>query len=101
MATWQGQSGINYEYAVLNIPHDVPPGGGNYIFVRSENNMWYPLYIGETQNFAARFQNHEKTACAQQRSMNQIHYHIHNGNAQVRRAEEQDLIRRWNPPCND
>ena len=62
--------------------------------------LWHPLYIGETQNFAARFQNHEKAPCAQQSSMNQIHYHIHNGNAQVRRAEEQDLNRRWNPPCN-
>ena len=25
MATWQGQSGINYEYEVRNIPHEPVP----------------------------------------------------------------------------
>ena len=101
MATWHGQSGTAYEYQVRTSNQSPPPSGGNYIFVRLENSTYYPLYIGETQNFAQRFQNHEKAACAQQNGTNQIHYHSHNGNAQTRRAEEQDLINRWNPPCND
>ena len=106
MATWEGQSGRTYEFEVRDIPHNPPPGGGNYIFVRRERDdrgrdVWHPLYIGETGHFVERFQNHEKLPCAQNLNMNQVHYHVHNGSAQVRRAEERDLIQRWNPPCND
>lgn len=100
MIAWPGQSGTNYYYEIRPSTQTPPAGGGNYIFVRHQSNVYHALYIGETENFIQRFQNHEKATCARQNQMNEIHYHVHNGNVHARRAEEQDLILRWNPTCN-
>ncbi|MCY4417920.1 MAG: hypothetical protein OXE87_16665 [Chloroflexi bacterium] len=100
MATWRGKSGQTYEYTVQSATENIPQGGGNYIFIRLEGNTWYPLYIGETQNFVARLSAHDKIPCARQNGLNEIHYHTHNGNEQARRAEEQDLLQNYRTVCN-
>ena len=81
-----------------------PSEPGVYIFVKQEaigsmTPTCHPLYIGETENFSVRFQNHEKIPAASQMGLNQIHLH---GEAdRDRRLHiEAELKRLWEPPLN-
>ena len=103
MVTWAGESGTNYEFQVHRNGEPIPAAPGNYIFVRSvPGEGYYALYIGQSSNLANRLTpQHEKLPCAQQRNMNEIHYHANRGGEQARLNEEIDLIQKWTPPCND
>ena len=75
---------------------------GNYIFARLlGGDQWQAIYVGETSSFKDRItQSHEKLQCARRYGFTHVHAHINNGGQDVRRAEEGDIIKRYNPPCN-
>ncbi|MDE0675158.1 MAG: hypothetical protein OXI06_08785 [bacterium] len=76
------------------------PGGGwkdlpgVYIFVRLENDMWYPLYVGETESFSERplSPGHEHWAEAVQLGMNQIHAVVVSGKDEGPRQDLEGAI---------
>ena len=80
-ALWIGMNGLQYTYSVYSLDtqwNDVP---GNYIFARMDGSLWIPLYIGETGSFMSRLMSSPVKS--------------------VRVEEEQNLIRRYNPVCNN
>jgi hypothetical protein len=99
---WQGKSGREYEYGTYPIGTSFKQVRGNYIFSKkTSSGYWVPLYIGQTKNLDQRLENHEKEACAESNGATHIHVHINTEDEKARLDEEQDLILRWQPPCND
>jgi hypothetical protein len=98
---WQGASGNNYKYWILPIDSSWKDEPGNYIFAKETSpNYWTPLYIGETDSLKNRFPNHEKLPCVNRNGGTHIHTHTSPGGEKARKAEEADLIAKWNAPCN-
>ena len=97
---WTGSSGQKYTYEVYPIGTNFRPVPGNYIFARYAPGEWFPIYIGETSDLSQRFDNHHAMPCIKRNGATHIHVHENNSGVAARRAEESDLIRRWNPPCN-
>lgn len=98
---WAGKSGREYKYWInpLSEIDTFKAEPGNYIFARSSPDGWYAVYVGETEDLSERFDGHHKMPCIE-RSATHIHAHTSSRDASVRRAEEADIIARWNPSCN-
>lgn len=98
--TWHGVSGKGYQYTVYNINtswNDVP---GNYIYAGQTSTGWKAAYIGQTKSFKDRLPDHNEEACAKRNGATHIHAHVNNGGEAARKAEEADLIKKHQPPCN-
>jgi len=100
--TWTGASGKGYTYFIYPIGTEFNAVPGNYIFAKETTPHTYaPIYIGQTGNLSERFDNHHKMPCIKRNGATHIHAHTSSEKEEVRLAEETDLIRKWNPPCND
>ena len=99
---WPGESGKKYKYSIYDLGTTFREVAGNYIYAGlNSKNEWYPTYIGQTGNLKERFSDHEKEPCARQNGATHLHVHSSSNNEQVRLDEETDLIRNYNPICND
>jgi len=99
---WTGKSGRKYLYYIFSIGTTFDPYLGNYIFAKeTEPSRFQPIYIGQTENLAERFDNHHKMQCIKRNEATHIHAHKNSRGEAARRAEETDLIQEWNPVCND
>ena len=99
---WTGKTGRKYKYWIYKIGHGFVRQPGNYIFAKeTEPSKWKPIYIGETKDLSTRFDDHHKADCIKREGATAIHVHKGSSTADHRRAEERDLVARWNPPCND
>lgn len=101
--TWTGQSGQQYVYKISELPCSFTPGKGNYIYAKSTRPGWWtPIYIGEGElNERSDPNSHHKGECIKSQGATHFHWHSQHGTSQLkRRAEEQDLVAKWNPPCN-
>jgi hypothetical protein len=98
---WPGASGKQYQYWISPIGMTFVDEPGNYIFTKETSpNHWIPLYIGQTESLRNRLTDHEKLPCIQQYGGTNIHAHTTSGGEEVRKAEETDLLAKWDPPCN-
>ena len=98
---WEGASGRKYGYWIHKIGTTFKDTPGNYIYSQeSSPNRWRPVYIGETGSLRDRLADHEKERCATRNGATHIHAHTSSNDAPTRRAEESDLIKKWNPVCN-
>ena len=69
-------------------------------FVKDLTNNQYPLvYIGETGDLSERFDSHHKMPCIRQNGATQIGVHRTNSKQAAQNIEE-DVLGRYNPPCN-
>ncbi|MSO92211.1 MAG: hypothetical protein EXQ86_02275 [Rhodospirillales bacterium] len=98
--TFTGLSGRIYEYFPQAFDAEWFAVAGNYAFAYRPNGVWAPLYFGETSSFATRIPGHEKRASATLLGATHVLAHLTPGGAAVRQAEEEDLIRAYNPVCN-
>ena len=99
---WPGKSGKTYRYWIYPLPPNFTANPGNYIFAHeTTSTKWSPIYVGETEDLSERFDNHHAKECIERQGATHIHAHINNNGQTARRAEEADIIARWNPPCND
>jgi hypothetical protein len=99
---WQGISERNYRYWIHPIGTSFKEEPGNYIFAEQMPfAAWSARYIGQTDNLNERLGDHEKEICAKRHGATHIHAHVTSGGEEFRKAEERDLIRKWNPPCNE
>lgn len=99
---WTGQSGTKYRYWVYPLGTGMKEAPGNYVFTReTEPLKWRPIYIGQTGDLSERFDNHHKMPCIRQNGATHIHTHTSSADEATRKAEEDDLIERWHPICND
>ncbi len=94
-----GISSKQYQYDLCDVNGDWNHIAGNYVFVNSSGS---PKYIGETQDFATRRPgpSHERWKDAQHYGAVLVYAHANHGGEFARKAEEADLIRAYNPPCN-
>ncbi len=98
--TWQGQSGRTYGYWIHPLGTDFKDEPGNYLYAKETSpGRWQPVYVGQTSSLRDRLADHDKEACARQSGATHIHAHT-SGSEATRRAEEADLIARWQPACN-
>lgn len=99
---WEGKSGKTYRYWTYLIGQQFNATPGNYIFARQpQPGEWIPIYIGQASDLSERFGNHHAIPCILQNGGTHIHAHQKNLDEEARRAEESDLIAKWDPPCND
>lgn len=99
--SWPGQSGATYTYWLNNMSDAFLAVSGNYAFVRQlANGNFVPLYFGEADNLSRRLAGHEVWPKALRLGATPVMTHTTPRGELVRRAEEADLIRKWNPPLN-
>jgi hypothetical protein len=99
---WPGISGKGYKYWIYSLGTELKEEAGNYVFAKETSpNKWSPCYFGQTENLNRRLGDHEKEACAKRNGATHIHAHLASGGESMRKAEEKDLIQKWQPPCND
>jgi hypothetical protein len=98
---WEGSSGNRYKYWIYPIDTSFKSVPGNYIFAKETRPGTHtPIYAGETSDLSERFDNHHKMLCIKRNGATHIHVHKSDISASTRRAEEADIIRKWNPTCN-
>lgn len=98
---WSGASGKKYRHWIYPLGASLNAKAGNYIFAKEvKPNEWAPVYVGQTGDLSERFDHHHKLDCAKRKGATHIHAH-NNANKSDRLNEETDLIRKWNPSCND
>jgi predicted GIY-YIG superfamily endonuclease len=99
---WPGKSGEKYRYWISPLGAPMKQEPGNYVFAReTENGSFVPIYIGQTSDLSERFDDHHKMPCIRQHKATHMHTHTSSASEKGRKAEEADLIERWNPACND
>lgn len=99
--TFKGKSGKSYEYQVFSLWPSLKDEPGNYAFAYDSGSTISPKYFGETNSLKSRVnENHERWACAKRNGANCVCAHLTSGGVDVRRAEEQDLVDAYDPPCN-
>ena len=96
---WPGKSGEEHLYRVYRLPCSFRPVPGNYIFaVETAPRKWTPIYIGETEDLSALFDQHHATLCISEYTATHIHVRSNDDGQEDRRDEADDLIARWEPP---
>ncbi len=99
---WEGASGTTYGHWIRPIGTGFENEAGNYIYAKkTEANGWQPVYVGQTSSLRDRLVDPEKEACATRNGATHIHAHTSGGGEDKRLAEQFDLIKKWNPVCND
>ena len=96
-----GASGATYTFQVYPWGTPFNPVGAVYTVLRQESDGRYTiLYIGETGDLSTRFDNHHKQACFDRNRRTHIGVHMESSSAR-RLQIEADLVRNYNPVCND
>lgn len=98
--TWYGASGTAYTYTIYDMDASWNDVAGNYIYASETTNGWQAAYIGQTKSFKDRLPDHNEEACAKRNGATHIHAHTNNDGEAARKAEEADLIKKHQPPCN-
>jgi predicted GIY-YIG superfamily endonuclease len=99
--SWPGASGKTYSYHVYPFETKLKAEAGNYIYAKLVNGKWAPLYIGETDDLDNRMSTHEKRDCVRRNGVTHVHAHLTPGDRSIRLAEETDIRKNFNTPCND
>ena len=106
---WTGDSGTEYEYGLMHIapvsdrtqtPHPLARPG-NFIYASGDDlSGWRALHIGEAENIVVAIEKLGGTVleCANRLSMSAVHVRFESDKTR-RQAEQRDLIKRHNPPC--
>lgn len=99
---WPGQSGKQYKYEIYPFGTAFRPLPGLYIYAKqAEDGSWIPIYIAQTRDLHQRLEGHVKLEDAMATGATHLHAHYCNAGQGARCTEEQDLIHRWQPVCNE
>jgi len=102
LVKWPGQSGEEYAYTVYPIDTQFEMGPGNFIYAgQAADGGWVPIYIAQTRSLGQRLEGHVTVADAIQKGATHIHAHYDTVGQGARCHEEQDLVVRWKPVCNE
>jgi len=100
--TWAGQSGKKYQYEIYPLDAAFRPLPGVYIYAKQlADGDWIPIYIAQTRDLHQRLEGHVRLEDAMANSATHLHAHYCEAGQGARCTEEQDLIHRWQPVCND
>jgi hypothetical protein len=104
--TWRGASGTAYEFEHFKLAAvTFNPVAGVYIFCHQrQDGLWYPIYVGETDNFRRRlseeFPGHHRLSDISRAGATHICARVVAGGNAERVRIESDLRHGLNPPCN-
>jgi hypothetical protein len=99
-----GVSETRYDFASYPLEDPLPRTAGVYFVTnRKLSREYHPTYrnifIGQTADLSAEFLNHAKAECFTRHGANCVSLHPDEEETS-RREKEQDLIQRYQPPCN-
>ena len=99
---WPGESGTEYQYEIYSLNSDFRPLPGNYIYARPDGNgSWIPIYIAQTRDLHQRLEGQVRLDDAIGYGATHLHVHYCSTGQAARCTEERDLIKRWQPVCNE
>ena len=99
---WPGQSGKQYQFEIYSLDAAFRPMPGVYIYAKQlADGDWVPIYIAATRDLHQRLEGHITLTDAVAHGATHLHAHYCNAGQSARCSEEQDLIHRWQPECND
>ena len=99
---WPGQSGRQYQYEIYPLETAFRPLPGVYIYAKLlPDGDWVPIYIAQTRDLHQRLEGHVHLAEAVANGATHLHAHYCTAGQSARCSEEQDLIHRWQPVCNE
>lgn len=101
----QGKSGEEYAFEIYPTGQEFYAVGAVYAVTRQYVNekgtyTHHVIYIGQTEDLSTRFDNHHKADCFKEHEANRICTH-RDDDDDSRLAKEDDLIKQYNPDCND
>jgi len=100
--TWAGKSGKPYQYEIFPLDAAFRPLPGLYIYAQQlADGGWIPIYIAQTRDLHQRLEGHVRLADAVAHGATHLHAHYCEAGQGARHTEEEDLIHRWQPVCND
>jgi hypothetical protein len=91
---WTGANGRKYTYWVYTLPTNLSSDqNGNYIYAKSEEGYWQPLYIGQGDlGDRTDIEQYHQSSCLKRKGATHVHAHKNERKAD-RLAEEDDLLR--------
>ncbi len=97
--TYTGASGQTYVFSIYDVNVTWNPVPAIYAMI---DRQWTPKYIGQTDNLTNRRPGlgHDKWPLAASHGAFAVAVHVVQGGEAIRKAEEADLIRAYNPPAN-
>lgn len=104
--TFTGASGKKYEFTAYAWDTQFKKGFGAVYFItkrRQNTDGGYShmrIYVGQTDDLSTRFDNHHKENCFRRNNAN-CKCIFGEQNEDKRLAIENDLLRNYNPTCND
>jgi hypothetical protein len=99
---WPGQSGKEYPFTIYPLETTFRPLPGVYIYAKAlSDGDWSPIYIAQTRDLHQRLEGHVTLHDAIEHGATHLHAHYCNAGQGARCTEEQDLVHRWQPECND
>ena len=99
--SFEGASHQRYHYVLLDIsaPQNLPRMSRNFLFSRSGAEP-EPIYIGEAESVHGAIINATEWADARLKYSATLFYFHPNFDPQKRKAEQVDLVARYDPPLN-
>jgi predicted GIY-YIG superfamily endonuclease len=99
--TLTGESKTTYEFNIYDRSTKFNPSGAVYVMSRiNENNRYQIIYVGQTGDLSDRPLNHHKTDCFDKHRADKLL--IRSESSEDKRFKiETDLVRNYNPQCND
>ncbi len=100
-----GGQGNKYNFTPYSWGANIAEGFGGVHFVtnryeKSGGDISHKvIYIGETEDLSARFDDHHKQSCFDEKGVNCVCIHGEQ-DEEKRLFIEQDLINNYDPPCN-
>jgi hypothetical protein len=99
---WLGASGNSYSYEIYALNAEFSPLPGNYIYARQdEEGHWIPVYVAQTRDLHQRLEGHVRLDDAVASGATHLHAHYSATGQAARCTEERDLIKHWQPVCNE
>jgi predicted GIY-YIG superfamily endonuclease len=100
ICSWSLPDGRCLDFYICGLYENWEEVAGLYIFCYKSSDGWYPLYIGQTEDFSVRLPNHERFNEAVNRGATHIHAVII-PDAANRDKWEKSLIQYYQPKMND
>jgi predicted GIY-YIG superfamily endonuclease len=101
---WKGQSRTTYTFEIWPINTKFNDVECVYIYTKAANNIWQPIYVGQTSQLATRLQQHaegdsDSDKCIQRSGATHVHVHQKRPES-ARLDEETDIRNNYQWSCN-
>lgn len=97
--SWPLGNGQTIDFTIYGSNSNWNKVAGLYIFSYQTKDGWFPLYVGQTDDFSVRLPNHERLIEATRRGATHIHTLVVPQQSK-RDTLEKNLIQHLQPPMN-